>query len=143
MKYHRIEVEYRQEAAKKAKEMATAQHVSAAAGAATVGTSSSQPTMRRAIEASFSKCLHKPFYGRLLSTSQQPMWLTYGQVAARIRPLGLIFDVLTAEAEVSGTSGVAGRRRPFAAIAGPNALEWLVCDWACSGLFIPNVGELQ
>lgn len=129
--------------AKRLGEMSAPHHSAPARGAFAEASGALNPTMRRAIELSFSKCSTKRLYGRLLPASDEPIWLTYGQVASRVRPIALIVDVLAADVVARAGCIVASRRRPFLAISGPNSLEWLLCDWASSGTFVPSVGEYK
>jgi acyl-CoA synthetase (AMP-forming)/AMP-acid ligase II len=88
--------------------------------------------MRAALEYSFTRNPDADCLGRLLPPG--PTYLSYRQVGERVRALGSLLSYL------SGPLTEDGSRRPFCAIGGPNSVEWICTDLACSGNFIPTVG---
>jgi hypothetical protein len=58
-------------------------------------------------------------------------------VGARVRALAATLDTL---ARGSSRPPPPGAGRPFIAIGGPNAVEWVAADLAASGVFLPTVG---
>ena len=94
--------------------------------------------MRIGLEHAFKVFAENNCYGRLLDSGLTPTYLSYAQVGARVRATAACLQALAQAEERSTASTI--RRRPFVAIAGPNALEWIVADVACSGLLLPTVG---
>jgi long-subunit acyl-CoA synthetase (AMP-forming) len=92
-------------------------------------------SMRGALNLAFAKNADEPLLGRLPAPGAAgELWLTYRAVGARVRPLAALLGHL------AGAHTPDERHRPFVAIGGPNAVEWLATDWACSGAFLPTVG---
>lgn len=80
-------------------------------------------------------------YGRLLDSGREPSFLNYAEVADLVRATAACVQALAVFVERETTSTTfKPRRRPFVALAGGNALEWVTADLACSGLFLPTVG---
>jgi hypothetical protein len=96
-------------------------------------------SMRCGLEMSFATSHKEPFLGRLSGPQGSPSvsWLTYAQVGARVRACAALLDALVLSTSCEPPPGAS---RPFVAIGGPNAVEWLVADLACSGTFLPSVG---
>eukprot|EP00048_Salpingoeca_helianthica_P005152 m.84793 g.84793 ORF g.84793 m.84793 type:complete len:2558 (+) comp13489_c0_seq1:97-7770(+) len=94
-------------------------------------------TMRTALEHSFKTNGEQRCIGRIVSPDNIA-WLSYAQVAERIKPLASIFEALYGQHEQGNEPQFA--TRPFLAIAGDNSVEWLVADWAASGIFVPTAG---
>ena len=103
-------------------------------------------TLRTQLEKTFQANKHKYHIARLLHTSSQKLtYLTYYQTSNRIRILAFLLHCLGKTIEHNTLSSedpynIHQRRRPFVGIAGPNTLEWLITDFACSGTFLPTVG---
>ena len=104
------------------------------------GQASGFSSMRAGLEASFIACSAGPYLGRLHGPPSAPQqaWLSYSAVGARVRACAALLDALALGC--GGACAPPGASRPFVAIGGPNSVEWVVADVACSGAFLPTVG---
>ena len=97
--------------------------------------------MRPALEEVFAKSGSLDCVGRLLpsvpGSGLSPTWLSYSQVGARVFQLSRLLDALAGPLE---SLGATDKRRPICALYGPNSVEWICADLACSGSWIPSVG---
>jgi long-subunit acyl-CoA synthetase (AMP-forming) len=104
------------------------------------GRSAGFHSMRVGLESSFAAAHSTECVGLLGGAPGTPpyvSWLSYREVGARVRALAAALDTL---ARGSGRAPAPGASRPFVAIFGPNAVDWLAADLAAAGSFLPTVG---